>query len=515
MRPRIIHLGFGAIALAALLCIEAQAQTPFPSSPKLNKQGTQSSLPPSNSVSHISTNGTILWAGTGKGLARSFNGGRSWESFRLIPEFASPGIFAVAIHGDTTWAATGFTKDVNGDGVQTGTGYSFSRDNGVTWAHLPQPLDGIGDSIVVYGNNRVNFLPIVVPEQNVTFDVDVADSAVWISSWSSGLRKSTDLGQTWQRIVLPSDTLNSISPADSLGTYSMDPRKNNNFLAFSVFAQTDSLIWAGTAGGINKSTDAGLSWTKFTTLNQRSHILGNWVIAIKGQQLDSVRLWCTNWKADLDPNEQYGVSYSDDGGRIWNNVLIGTKAYDFAFKGSIAYIATDDGVYRTSDGGRSWNLSGTIIDKSTGQRIATTSFYSVGVIGDTVYCGSNDGLARTVDNSSHAFGETWEIQRAYQPVGGAATTYAYPNPFSPAQEIVRFHYSTGGVPASVTIEVFDFGMNRVRTIVKDAQRSGAQEYDEIWDGRDDAGNEVTNGVYFYRVVSNGGDPTWGKVMVLE
>ncbi len=507
--------GFGIMTIVALFGAQAGAQD-LPTSPRLSVQGTESPLPPSNSVSHISTNGTTIWTGTGKGLARSFNGGRSWESFRLTPQFANLGIFAVDTHGDTIWAATGFTKDVNGQGVQTGTGYSYSIDNGTTWVHLPQPLDGLGDSIVAYGDNRVNFLPIVVPEQNVTFDVDVTDSVVWISSWSSGLRKSIDLGQTWQRIVLPSRTRNSISPGDSLGTYLMDPRNDNNFLAFSVFAQTDSIIWAGTAGGINKSTDAGLSWSKYTTLNQQSHILGNWVIAIKGQQLNTVyRLWCTNWKADIDPNEQYGVSYSDDGGRIWNNVLIGTKAYDFAFRDSITYIATDDGIYRTGDGGRSWNQSGTIIDRTTGQRIASTSFFSVGVIGDTVYCGSDDGLVKTIDNASHAFGETWEIQRAYQQVGTAATTYAYPNPFSPSQEIARFHYSTRGIPGSVTIEVFDFGMNRVRTIVKDAQRSGTQEYDEIWNGRDDGGTQVTNGVYFYRVVINNGDPTWGKVMVLE
>lgn len=515
MNPGRTLSGLTSVILLALFPPNGTAQSHLPDSPKLDAQGTQSSLPPSNSISHISVNGTTLWAGTGKGLARSFNGGRSWESFRLTPEFASLGIFSVDTHGDTTWAATGFTKDVNGDGVQTGTGYAYSLDNGATWTHRGQPLDGIGDSIVMYGINRINFLPIVVPEQNVTFDVDVTDSVVWITSWSSGLRKSTDLGQTWQRIVLPNRGRNSISPSDSLGTYSMDPRTDNNFLAFSVFAQTDSLIWAGTAGGINKSTDAGLSWSKYTTLNQQSHILGNWVIAIKGQQLDSVyRLWCTNWKADLDPNEQYGVSYSDDGGRIWTNLLIGTKAYDFAFKGPITYVASDDGVYRTSDGGRSWNLSGTIIDRTTGQRIATTSFFAVGVIGDTVYCGSGDGLAKTIDNSTHTFGETWEIERAYQSVGGA-TTYAYPNPFSPAQEVVRFHYSTGGIPATVTIEVFDFGMNRVRTIVKDAQRSGTQEYDEIWNGQDDKGNQVTNGVYFYRVIVNNADPTWGKVMVLE
>jgi hypothetical protein len=509
-------LWFWLLAVCVLFHRTSRAQSTLPDSPTLGTQGVLSSLPPSNSVSHISTDGTSLWIGTGKGLARSINGGKSWESFRSNPEFASRGIFAVDLQGNTIWASTGYTQDVDGQGVQTGTGYTFSTDNGSTWIHLPQPLDGNGDSVVSYGSNTVKFLPIVVPEQNVTFDVDLIDSVVWIASWSSGIRKSTDMGQTWQRVVLPSQNRNTIDTSDALGDYHVDPRKDNNFLGFSVFAQNDSVIWAGTAGGINKSTNGGLSWSKFTSLNQQEHILGNWVIAIQGQPLDSVyRLWCTNWKADLDPNEQYGISYTDDGGRIWKNFLQGIKSYDLAFKDSIAYVATDEGVFRTSDGGRSWNQSGTIIDKTTGQRITSKSFFSVGVIGDTVYCGTDDGLVTTIDNAIHPFGETWQVHRAYTPVGATTTTYSYPNPFSPNQEIVRLHYGTGGVPSSVTIEIFDFGMNRVRTVVKDAQRSGAQEYDEIWDGRDDAKNQVTNGVYFYRVVLNSGDPIWGKVMVLE
>jgi hypothetical protein len=380
---------------------------------------------------------------------------------------------------------------------------------------VPQPLDAQNDSLVAYGGNTVKFLPIVVPEQNVTFDVALSRSAVWIASWSSGLRKSSDLGATWQRVVLPSFSRNSISPSDSLGRYEMDPRRDNNYLLFSVYVENDSTIWAGSAGGVNRSTDGGTSWVKFTTENQLSHILGNWVIAIAGQVLPSnIRIWTTNWKADR-PNEQYGVSYSDDGGRIWKNFLHGIKAYAFAFKDSIVYIATDDGVYRTGDGGSSWTRPTTIVDDSTGQLIATQQFFSVGVIGDTVFCGSGDGLAATIDNAQHPFGQTWRVFRTYQPVGQSSTSYAYPNPFSPDQEVTRIHYSTGGPSAAVTIEVFDFGMNRVRTIIKDASRSGMTEQDEIWDGRDDGRRQVANGVYLYRVTVNNGEPAWGKIMVLQ
>lgn len=509
--PRLVFL------LTCLLAEAAVAQTDLPAAFRLGATaGSQGPVPPSNSVAHMATRAEILWIGSSKGLARTADGGTHWESFRGVSAFTRPGIFSIAVSGDTIWTSSGFVREVNEQNVQTGDGYAFSTDNGATWTHRPQALDGRGDSLVQYGSQTVTFLPVVVNEQNVTFDAALGDSLIWIASWASGLRRSSDLGATWTRVVLPSDNLNSIAPTDSLAGYVVDPRRSNNFLAFSVFLQDDSTIWAGTAGGVNKSTDGGLSWRKFTTLNQLSPLAGNWVIAIAGQPLagGGTRIWTTNWKADLDPNEEFGIAATDDGGRIWQTFLRGIRAYAFAFKDSTVYAATDDGIYRTGDAGRTWTRSGTIIEPGTRRRIASRTFYSVAVIGDTVYAGGSDGIAFTVDNAAHPFGTSWHVLRAYAPVA-ERTTYAYPNPFAPDDEPVRIHYATGAAAASVTIEIFDFGMNRVRTLISDAQRAGGGQYDELWSGRDEQNNQVANGVYFYRVVINGGDPSWGKVMVLQ
>jgi flagellar hook assembly protein FlgD len=132
-----------------------------------------------------------------------------------------------------------------------------------------------------------------------------------------------------------------------------------------------------------------------------------------------------------------------------------------------------------------------------------------------VWIAGDDGIASTTDNASHAFGQTWVIGRTYVPVGSSAVTYAYPNPFSPANEVVRIHYSTGGKDSNVKIQIFDFGMNLVKTLLRQAPRSGANEHDEIWNGRDDTGRLVSNGVYFYKVEVEGGSSGWGKVIVLQ
>ena len=288
--------------------------------------GTLSQQPPSNSVAHMLPRTPWLWIGSSKGLARTNDGGTVWESYRSLPEFTVPGIFSLAARESLVWTSLGFVKEVNDQNVQTGAGYTFSTDNGSTWVHRDQVIDARDDSVVTYGANRVTFLPVVVPEQNVTFDAALSDSLVWIASWASGLRRSSNLGATWQRIVLPNDSRNSISPSDSLGRYHIDPRTDNNFLAFAVYLENDSTVWYGSAAGVNRSTDGGTSWVRYSTLNQSSSILGNWIIAIAGQRTGgTTRIWTTNWKADLDPDEQFGVSFTDDGGRIWRNFLHGVR----------------------------------------------------------------------------------------------------------------------------------------------------------------------------------------------
>ncbi|MFQ6002794.1 MAG: FlgD immunoglobulin-like domain containing protein [Candidatus Zixiibacteriota bacterium] len=50
----------------------------------------------------------------------------------------------------------------------------------------------------------------------------------------------------------------------------------------------------------------------------------------------------------------------------------------------------------------------------------------------------------------------------------------------------------------------------VRTLVNEPKESGT--YEVIWDGRDDNGNEVASGIYFYRLQA--GDFTEAKKMLL-
>jgi hypothetical protein len=93
----------------------------------------------------------------------------------------------------------------------------------------------------------------------------------------------------------------------------------------------------------------------------------------------------------------------------------------------------------------------------------------------------------------------------------------FPNPFNPATTI---QFSVGGKqnPIHTTLQVYNLLGQKVRTLVDAPKNSGIHRV--IWDGKDDSGNEVASGIYFYRIevedpASGGaGDFTEAKKLVL-
>ncbi|MGD1044674.1 MAG: hypothetical protein ABR936_04990 [Bacteroidota bacterium] len=506
-------------------CVNTFAQ--LPKAYKFNT-GWVSSLPLTNSINDVLVRQDSVWFGTVSGLSLTANGGKSWTHFANTGTFDNKGISAIAIKDNTIWVAAYYFTKLDNESIQTGGGLHYSTDRGLTWLFIPQPTEEKGKTVdtLMYGNNKIRTLDVTVTPENVTFDIALTNNTVWIASWAGMLRKSTDLGNSWNRVILPPDSLDSIKPTDSLN-YAFDLSNsagrlglsaNNNHLLFSVYASDDSTIWAGTAGGINKSTDGGISWRKFSHQNQIHSISGNWIIAISEQLWHNKKIiWASTLNA-VDPDETKGVSFSEDAGETWKTTLLGERANNFVFKDSIIYVATDNGLFRSSDFGESWIRNGTIYDPTNLQRFVLSECYGVGVKGDTVWYGGSEGIAYTLDSHTHQFGSEWHIFRTAEQVGTKNITYAFPNPFSPSNEPVRLHYSVStdhSVTQEVSIRIFDFGMLPVRTLIQKASRMSGKEYDEIWDGKNDNRSIVTNGVYFYRVEIGDQSPMWGKILVLR
>lgn len=126
-----------------------------------------------------------------------------------------------------------------------------------------------------------------------------------------------------------------------------------------------------------------------------------------------------------------------------------------------------------------------------------------------LWLGSEDGTALSNDG-----GNRWTIFRAEIAVDEKTKTYAYPNPFAPRIDgNVRIRYQLPRA-ASVTIRIFDFAMNPVRTLIQNEMRRAGEDED-VWNGRTDTGARVANGVYFYSVEVAGEAPLRGKILVLE
>jgi len=448
---------------------------------------------PGNSISAIRTDGSSIWIGTATGLCKSTNGGNTFIDFSNSPGIGKGGVSALEIHNGEIWVAASYDTTVFGELLSAGSGLSWSNDGGITWHHINQPVDPNDEA-------HLGYTPTTTNIQNITFDIAFTGNTIWIASFGGGLRKSTDHGATW--VVVPPDEF----PFNAFGRL--------NHRAFAVISAQNGL-WVGTAQGINKSTDGGQTWTHYTAQNG-SGITGNFVTALAEQIVSSEDIiWSATWKAG-DENEFYGISKSSNGGFTWETMLHGEFAHNFGFHSNEVYVATDNGLYKSPNKGAAWGILPYIIAQS-GERILTTIYYDVQYDAGTLWVGTDDGLCKTTNN-----GVSWDVFRTFPPPGiaGEPETYAYPNPFSPLRHnrmgesgYVRIQYSLT-VNAEVTIDIFDFGMNPVKTIASGIWRTSGS-HSELWDGTNNRGTIVANGVYFYRLQRSGHKTVWGKIIVLN
>ena len=485
--------------------------------------------PISNFITDIYRSGDTVWFATGSGIMRTRDMFNSFDNYVGLAPFGEDDIAGFALKDNVIAVATAISEEIGSESVATGTGIKVSTDYGRSWNTYPQPVDGMNDTSVVYGSNTLRALPVVVRQQNLSYDItitktknDLTNYTIWITSFAGGLRKSTDYGATWSRVVLPPDNLDSIYVG---GTYSfaLNPRNppegSLNHRAFTVKNLNDSTIIVGTANGINISTDWGISWRKRNFQNSgngTNRVGGNFVVNLHVQRYGAKEIiWGATRRAE-DLNEVNALSFSTNRGLTWAYTLEGYSPNGIFSKDSTVYGLTDAGIWRARFGTFDWSKPSLIADPVTKDICKSNSFYAGNFIGDTLYIGSNDGLLRTRETGV-AWASPWKIFRASAclDAGSELKTYAAPNPFSPATEVTRIFYVTGKASSKVTIKLFDFGMNPVRTIIQNATRTGANESFSIWDGKNDAGYVIANGVYFYRVEIDGDAPIWGKIILMQ
>ena len=486
-----------------------------------------------NSTANMHAQGDSLWVGSF--LSLTTDGGNTWQIANTDSLFDTRNsVFSIDIEGDVMWVGLGFTSTAadGGGGEASAGGFLVSTDGGQTFNYRFPQLDGSEENTVTYGANVLEALPVIVPQQSPPFDIDYnpATGEVWMAGWASGIRRSADGGANWERVVLPPDTTDRIHP-DSTYSFVLEPRRGElgwfNYLGFGVLVDETQTVWAGTVAGVNRSTldditpSGERAWSRFGFDGTTNSLTGNWVISIEEQPLPGRNaIWMATWDGSdgRGPRQRFGVTVTRDGGETFEQVLVDERVFDFAFLDEKVFVAGESGLFISEDGGRSWTTVRDFFDPLQPDRIVPLDVEVLSVAttanGD-LWVGTTDGVFKSTDE-----GNTWRIFRVEVPPNPEnptesipdAEVFAYPNPFSPfIDRFIRIRYELEE-SRSVTIQIFDYGMNLIRELNEASLSAGVRE--TIWDGTDSNGLRVANGTYFY-LVDAGRSSFRGKILVIE
>ncbi len=500
-----------------------------------------------NSISNMGALGDTLWIGPR--MEFNINNEIEWRTPDGI-DSVSLGrgrLFSIALAPDTVVAGIAY-NDIRGDEiVQTQMGFYITTDGGLNWELIDtsRTLDNPGDmtipygdvsrvpswvpwperTVVRYGGQYLDAVPIIVPQQSPPFMVDFKGDVLFFAGWASGIRRSTDFGQTCERIVLPPFELDELHPEEDYD-FVIDPRGDDqsnsflNFLGFSVLIAADGKVYAGTAGGLNISDNAlhapadSIRWRHVRQWQNPDGLLGNWITSIRENPYDRA-VWMSNW-VSVTGQDREGLVVTRDAGKTFEQFLAGERIYDIGFDRETIIAAGRNGVFISSNNGSTWQRHSRIESANTFIK-PDAEYYSVATTNSRVWIGSSDGLASTADG-----GDSWEITRVNFPLSGGnkhesdapeVDAYAYPNPFSPQRhDLVRIKFDNPN-DSEVTIRLFDFSMNLIR-ILDEKRKLSPGTYEAVWDGTDQQGRRVANGTVFYEV-NTGKNRTVGKILLLE
>jgi len=226
----------------------------------------------------------------------------------------------------------------------------------------------------------------------------------------------------------------------------------------------------------------------------------------------------------------------------WRSMLEQT-VYDVAFgPGHYIFTLTESGISAFQDSlADSLINSSVVINTSVFQNWITRNFsISEPVLTDLHYIGLTDSTGYLLLASTDGtFLARWQyppvekvtfyqIKRAPPIRSGLKQTYARPGvlvaDMYDQQSRTVFIYNLSR-DAKVTIKVYDYNMDLVKTIISNkfrrAGNNGGQhgrstvESEDWWDGRNSAGKMVAPGVYYYRISTDIGERAFGKIVVAK
>ena len=281
------------------------------------------------------------------GVWKSTDYGRTWNPIFDQQDTQSIGAIAVApSDSKILYVASG--EGLHRPDLSVGDGIYRSADAGKTWTHL-----GLRDG------QQIPALAVDPANPNRLFAAVLGHP--YGPNPERGIFRSDDGGKTWDKVLYKNDRTGGSAVV-------LDPRDPNIVYA-SLWQETlgpweDGNSYAGTGGGLFKSTDGGATWKQLTNGLPKDLVQINVAIAAS----DPSRLYATlstTGEAGYANAKGLGVYRSDDAGASWRRITDDPRPAMKIGGGDLPVPAVDprnpDIVYSTSivttrstDGGKTW-----------------------------------------------------------------------------------------------------------------------------------------------------------------
>ena len=427
----------------------------------------------------------------GGGLWKTTDGGSNWAPVTDY-QITSASVGAVAVsetNPDLIFIGTGETC-IRGN-IMPGDGVYRSRDGGETWEHVG-----------FYQSHGISKIRIHPTNPDIIYVASFGKYGA--PSEERGVFKSTDGGDTWNRVLYRNDETGAIDIAID--------RNNPNVIYASLwqaYRKEYTMSSGGPGSGMFKSTDGGETWTEMTRNPgmPQEGLVGRIGLAVSSA--NSNRVYA------LFENDNGGLFKSDDAGATWELVNDERRIRQRAFYYTHVFADHQDedvvylqntSVFRSTNGGDSlevinngthgdfhdfWidpddpthllvgNDGGGAVSVNTGeswtdQEFSTSQFYHVVTTAHVPFhvCGSQQ------DNSTLCLPSAWNASRFGIGGGGGGFGGGRGRTRTVTEGSMNVAYRAGGgepgyiAPDPKDLDIFYSGTNNGRYIDKFNRRLG-------------------------------------------